>query len=343
MKTKKKWVGIALVGTLFLGACGAEDDWADESDADVEDISTAEVKAALSTSYPDGLNYCGDGTLGTVKGSLYRKASGVYTKIATCSYGCAVNQAGVSDECLTAGPWLSDAITSVALGSAGNAKASLATATPAATWLNDASPDPGVSGSEGLNIREATTLYRTWRLANPSAGNGAPPSASVRTSMIAKVARNCSSTASQGLLVDRIVARYTGTVPTTDQGVLDLLGVRAQCKETVDRMVRQAGLTSQSYSTYVANGWVKKYSAIRAGNLAIMNDTAHIAVVVGVTRDSVGNLVSLTLAESNWASAFSCPSGQVPWERTVTTSRTISRSQINVGSGGAYKIVEVKN
>lgn len=333
-----KWAVIAAVG-LALGCSSVSG--TDGAGGDTGD-STAEVHSALSTTYPDGFDYCGDGTLGTVNGNLYHKSAGKYVFLQSCGGGCAVNQSGVSDACVALGPWPSDALLNIARAKVGSASIpSVITASPTASWSTDA------AGGTGQDIIDATQYFATWRKSNPTAS--VPQS--VKNAMAARIdALACGSSTSptamssadRASIVARIIAVYAGTVPSTPQGALDLIGARAQCKETVDRWVRDAKLTSQNYSTYLANGWLKKYSDIRPGNIAIWKNSAHIAVVIAVTRDATGVLQSITVSESNWASGFSCPGGALPWARVIGT-HTVLRSDINVGSSGAWKIVEIKS
>lgn len=328
--------------SALLPLDGCDDTYGDQQLNDTDDglddpFEVPLIRSALSTTYPDGLSYCGDGSLGTQVGRLYRKSGAVYTQIAACGFGCGVNQAGVSDECIPPGPFKSDVLSARAMSAAGPAKASIYGAVPAPTWLTD------VSGNDGQNIRDAVALYASWRRTNPTVGAGAQPPSDVRANMIAKVAAFATTASDRNALVDRIIAVYAGTVPTTQQATLDLLGIRAQCKETVDRLVREAGLTSRTYASYLANGWVKFLSRVRPGNIAIRRESQHAAIVIAVKRDAIGNLLSITLAESNWGATYSSPVGQIPWQRVITTTREVPRSLINVGVGGDYKIVELKD
>ena len=123
----------------------------------------------------------------------------------------------------------------------------------------------------------------------------------------------------QNGFIERIRAVFNGTVPTTDNGTLAYLGIRAQCKEFADRMVQAGGATTRPYaSTAVAR------ANIRPGMYAFKNDQGHAAIIVAVYWDASGQPTQLRLAESNWGIGWNNPTGQVPWNRTVATGREVS-------------------
>ena len=131
-------------------------------------------------------------------------------------------------------------------------------------------------------------------------------------------------------IIDQIVARAVGVAPLTDQAALDMLQVRAQCKEAVDKIVRSGGGKSDLYAGY-ATGAVTKASDLTPG-MVLMNGTTHIMVITKVTRDAVGRLMSVDVRESNYESNWSRPPGAVPWQRKWT-ARTIPASNPKVMNG----------
>jgi len=126
------------------------------------------------------------------------------------------------------------------------------------------------------------------------------------------------NTNDQNAFIERIRSVFNGTVPTTDDGTLAYLGIRAQCKEFADRMVQAGGGTKHTYgSTAVAR------TNIRPGMYAFKNGNGHAAIIVAVYWDASGQPAQLRLAESNWGTGWANTPGQVPWNRTVATGRQV--------------------
>ncbi len=298
-----------VVAALLIGvACGGI-----EQDGDEE---VGESKEALVA----GL-YCGDGSAGRpTRGTLYRYNGATFSVDRVCGGAgtCGVNAAGVNDACVTNSSVLENAIANAARSVHGSnapvaAPASLVSANPAATWLTD------VSGLAGAQVRAAILDYSRFM----GSATNQPPSASVRASMVARL--TSFNAVDRDAVVNRIVARYARTVPTTDQQTLDFLGVRTQCKEFADRMVRLGGGTSATYASYLTRK-VSRHSEFRRGLVAVKGTNAHAGIITAVTRDATGNITGIELTETNWGTGWNSPIGQVPWSRVIA-KRTLTVAQ----------------
>jgi hypothetical protein len=195
------------------------------------------------------------------------------------------------------------------------------------TWLTDA------AGGDGLRMRTAIKRYIDWTRA---------PQPKVSQTEIERQMRNdfaaTYDSSQQYAFVARIKARtpiyppyFIGPIPyalpTTDQAALDYLGIRRQCKEWVDTLVREAGGRTYTY----AGAPVVSATSARPGMGFFKLDSSHAALIIDV-RWQNGTAVEFQLAEANMGGGWpKNPPGQVPWERTVRTDRKAGLS--------GYKIV----
>ena len=188
--------------------------------------------------------------------------------------------------------------------------------TKGARWLDE------TTDGDGGRLRTAMALYDKA----PAKDKSPSLSKSLKDSMDvaltnAKPAKGQTvwAAAERLKLIDRIVLKQVaGKVPTDDQGTLDRLGIRAQCKEFVDRMVNTGGGKSTTYTgAPLTNG------NARPGMYVFMNTNEHAAIVNAVKFES-GDAVWVRRSEANWGGGWnSNPRGQVPWARMVSHSEEV--------------------
>jgi len=194
-------------------------------------------------------------------------------------------------------------------------------------WLTD------VAGGDGSRIRNAIVFFRNWvETAIRDGGGGGYATWSVQRPVAPQATRTLMSNALSAngglydatrrtMLIERIRLTFAGIVPADDNATLALLGIRAQCKEFADRMVELGRGTKRAYRT----GAVPNVD-ISPGMYAFINDSSHAAIIIAVKWGANGNVTSLRLAESNWGVGWQNPTGQVPWERTITNAREVSET-----------------
>jgi hypothetical protein len=181
------------------------------------------------------------------------------------------------------------------------------------------------AGGDGGRMRLAIQdVYNYW-VANKKPSL---PLATIPATVQATMRNRLAATyplAQQNAFVERIRRVFNGTVPTTDDGTLTYLGIRAQCKEFADRMVQSGGGAKKSYGSAAV-----AMTNIRPGMYAFKNGNGHAAIIVAVYWGANGQPTQLRLAESNWGVGWNNPLGQVPWERIITTGRTVPISDYYV-------------
>lgn len=191
-----------------------------------------------------------------------------------------------------------------------------------------------VYNSDGNRLRNAVAIFKAWVDTQGytnwiNAGRPSAPS-NVRRSMINAISATYTETADQGRIIERIRTSYQNATPTTDQGILDFFGIRAQCKEFVDRVMLLNGL-SPKYT------WSTETNLVKPGMYAFWRYGDHTALVRAVKFDAGGARQAYVIEANrnyNGAISWSNPPGQVPWSRTVTQWRPI-----DIGPGTAYKAV----
>lgn len=184
-------------------------------------------------------------------------------------------------------------------------------------WLTD------VSNGDNTRIRNAIANFKIW-VDSAAVGGFASWVKKGRQAASANTIRlmnnDLSATynaADRELLIDRIRSVYANNVPLDDNGLLALLGIRAQCKEFADRIVESAGGTKRAYGAAQAG------TNIRPGMYAFKNDNTHAAIITEVYWDTKGSAFA-QISESNWGTGWNNPTGQIPWERTVANNRIVS-------------------
>lgn len=322
----KAWIHAMYFGALvFVGpvGCGGDEDFYDDNQNEVDDREEGIERPGIAESAltagggrVSGL-YCGDGLNGHNRGSLYRytSASQTFALESVCANGCGINGPGVNDACVPSPSALETSLANRARNAVGASAPSVIAGNAAlggSSWQTD------ISGGDGAAMRLSIGDYHAWNGSRNAAGapTHANPPAAVLTSMKGRLT-NYNAT-DRTTITNRIIAVYSGSVPATDQATLTYLGIRAQCKETVDRWVQASGGTSRSYASYIGrNVGAGRYASYTVGKGVIVGASTHAAVVTAVSRDANGRLLSIQLAESNWGTGFSNPTGQIPWSRVV--------------------------
>jgi hypothetical protein len=221
-------------------------------------------------------------------------------------------------------------IYTTALNYVGNSPASLAPVKNVDTWFSDC------DGGDGGRLASAYATYRTYRLASKTNPDIPANPSTTRTSL-----KTTLSTYQNGndfsIILTKMASIYNSdnsnpkrTAPdgTKEQDVLTFFGIRAQCKETKDRITKSA-LSGQKVTQYGYNGGTEKTgSSVRAGMIFEYNGKQHTGIVSDTKFDVKGDLVEIKVIESNYENSNFCNpqisvSGQTPWERTVTNTRTI--------------------
>lgn len=172
-----------------------------------------------------------------------------------------------------------------------------------------------ISGGDGQRIRDAISIFiKSGRKLNNT----------VKKDMSKKLSTYNSSDSSK--IISRIASIFGNDkiTPSSDEEVLQALFIQQQCKEFVDRIVKISGGFPKKYDSSV----VSKKDALK-GMLAFKNDNSHATIIVNVIKDEKGNVVSFDVVDSNFASDFSNPVGDIPWERKVR-KHNVSASKYKV-------------
>ena len=222
----------------------------------------------------------------------------------------------------TTGSTIQRAIVTAANNAVGNSPQSVT----GSLWLTD------MAGGDGNRIRTAITTFSTW--VNNSAGgfntwqrNRPAAPAATQTTMRANIIcpRNTTtcltpySVADANNLIERIRLKFAGAVQNTDDTTLTLLGIRAQCKEFADRQVAAGSGTKKAYTA----AGIGNLQDVTPGMYEFKTDSSHSAIINAVKWDNAGNVTNVRVTESNWGNGWTNPGGQVPWSRTVTSTREI--------------------
>lgn len=232
---------------------------------------------------------------------------------------------GVSNwsEVRTFMPTSNPAIPTNAYNAAGNSPLSIS----GSPWLTD------MSGGDGTRFSNAITNFKNWVDSAAVGGyanwvkNGRQSASSATQTLMNNNLSATYNATDRGQIIERIRTNFTGTVPANENGIMELLGIRAQCKEFADRTVAAAGGIKRAYGEGAAG------SNIRPGMYVFKNDNSHAAIVTEVYWDTKGDAY-VQLAESNWGSGWSNPIGQIPWARTVSNTRIVSMANYYAAKTG---------
>lgn len=317
-------MAFAQMGCSYQGPPEAGGDPSQDLDSLQNEEATAEAESDL-VSCPLASYLCGNDKLGgSDKQLFYCSAAGAMPKLVENCVGSCILMNGANDRCPMVDGWTSatgyrapvlqaykNIVTQVA---AGNSPPS--TIGVNSTWLTD------ISGGDGQRMRSALKELFTWYQNQPTK----PPlpltsiPTGLRTTMVGKLTATYNPTDANAL-VDRAAALFKGSPPpTTDEATLAYFEIKAQCKEYADRMIKAGGGAPKPYSqTPVAQKDARPgmYAFLYSGGSA-----KHAAIILDIQWKE-GIPTQLRLGEANWASGWSNPPGQVPWKRTVSTTRTV--------------------
>jgi hypothetical protein len=184
------------------------------------------------------------------------------------------------------------------------------------TWQTDLEPEPG----SGSAIRAAIARYHSWY----KDGKKTQLSA-VKAAMIADLKK---SNYSEAVVLEKLAAQIIATYdaralqgplvapPTTQQEILDLLGIRKMCLEFAVTIAYQAHGIPNSYpneKTFID----MDSSLYRPGMGLYRRDHGHAMVIIAIKWNKLGQPESFRVAEANYGSHWQNPGGMVPWERTL--------------------------
>lgn len=203
-------------------------------------------------------------------------------------------------------------------------------------WETDMDPPPGWTTTDlsryvaAMNVLQAYVNskggYATWNAAGRSVTQ------TVKDNMAALLTSypSLSTSTIRSTIVAQMLTVYAGSVPSTENGMLSLMRIRAQCKEFADRMVIAGGLRARGYTATATTYYP------RPGMYAFKTPQAHAGIIRAVSYSSSG-VVSVRLIESNFLQAvWQNPPGQVPWLRTVSSHDQV----MNKGGSDNYIAVE---
>lgn len=188
-------------------------------------------------------------------------------------------------------------------------------------WGDDLDPPQTPSGAsaDGKYIKDAINVYMILNCPECNISNVADvlkPSGYKKSSDRMAIAKRIGDVLPLSMLVK---------APDSDDELLAFLGIRAQCKELADRVVLEGGGTRHPYSNSVG----VELANIRPGMYAFLG-SSHAAIVNAIQLNSSGAVTKIRLTESNWGKGWANPSGQVPWSRTIGTTRVVSASGFKI-------------
>jgi Bacterial pre-peptidase C-terminal domain len=182
------------------------------------------------------------------------------------------------------------------------------------SWLTDIAYD------DGERMRNAINVYDDWYK------NEVPyqdyNEDEIKLEMETAFSDSDYQNAQKTALVERIIAQYNVPVPSNEEETLQYLGIRRQCLEWAMTVAYSAG---GNYVGYSASSVESK--KVRPG-MGLYNGRSHAMIIIDVYNDVNGNPTTLKVAESNYASDWVNPEGQIPWGRTIKTGREVS---LNLG------------
>ena len=218
------------------------------------------------------------------------------------------------------------AILRVARQYLGRGMAPTSTIVPGKTWQTD------MDDNDGIRLREAMTLYAAYR---SNTRNPVQPDTKTVASMNLALNKSISGAtgysiaADRTAIVNRIVERFAlYNLNRMSIDVMPYLGVLAQCKETRDRIIRDAGLVSLSYGQSTILSVSTANTALRAGmvgNQYSKGAYSHTFIISSVEWSATGTATRMRVIDSNFNNSFNRPTGDFPWSRQMReTDRALS-------------------
>jgi hypothetical protein len=340
-----KMTTAAALGSVAMGmSCTVSTESRDRDNAGAGGQAGGEnlgIAAEELSTCPYNSYLCGQNHLGGPNNQLYYcSGAGATPKLVEQCVGTCIMVSNANDKCPVLDGWSSqtgyrkpvDTVLNNIVNSLSNGNAPQSIS--GSPWLTDAYNTPI---TDGQRMRNALNDLQAWY--NAQSPKPALPLASIpaslRSTMASElIATNSYNSTDAGAFVTQMVAVFNGSAPTktaSDDTTLAYLRIHAMCKEYADRTVRAGGGIAKGYTS---SGAVAARD-IRQGMYAFLysgTKPIHAAVIADVSWQG-GNPVSLKLAESNWGTGWSNPTGEKPWLRTVTTTRPVAYS------GAGYVVI----
>lgn len=170
-----------------------------------------------------------------------------------------------------------------------------------------------MADGDGQDMRDAISIYDQWKRGVKYIGKS---ETKIRALMTQAISNPEYKQSSKRQLVDRIINVYATNIiiPTNDEGTLIYLGIRKQCLEWAMTISLNAGGVAKNYQ----NAGSVSRKDVRPG-MGYYNLEHHAMIIIDVYYDQTGTATKLKVAESNYASKWSNPPGDIPWERTIGT------------------------
>ena len=185
-----------------------------------------------------------------------------------------------------------------------------------ACWLTD------TAGGDGERMRNAIQIYHAWSV---STDPNKPEESEIKANMTNAFAESYYGDYEKGLLVQRIIDQHDSwnwnnhPVIQDDDQTLEFMGIRKQCLEWAMATAIDAGGKAKNYH----NCGNLSMSDVRPGLGYYYFDANgngwHAMIIIDVYYDGTGIPKKLRVAESNWASNWTNPIGDIPWERTIAS------------------------
>lgn len=171
-----------------------------------------------------------------------------------------------------------------------------------------------VSEGDGARIQKAIATKVGWKTADTKARDA---------QMRFDLGNPRYSATTINLIVARINSQVSATVANAGQGVLDSLGIQAQCAEWVQRLAFSSGAVDP------AGSLVSDRSTAAPGfSLRSSNGNGHTALVADVKYDSSALPTDYALIDANYGTRWTNPAGDVAWDRMIRRASIAERGGI---------------
>lgn len=241
-----------------------------------------------------------------------------------------------------------DALANVAVGSrSGLSKTGMGGTDCDDEYVLDPKTKKWVALNDGAIFRNIIKEYDIWYKANKKNNPQCThPSATqaVKDKMLAQFGLSSYTVNDKNSFVGKVMDVYKAKycdkgkviLPTDDNSTLEFLDCQQQCKEWLNRVVKNAsGKDAPTYSnkaTYI----IKKQKDAKAGMLIYKKTgLVHSGIITKLVLNTDGTILYLTVKESNWGTGLEAnPYGQLPWKRTIG-ERTTGYKDKGVQKGDA--------
>jgi hypothetical protein len=196
-----------------------------------------------------------------------------------------------------------------------------------------------MAGNDNQRWINAITVLHNFKLANPNSA----PTTQVKTNM-----KNCFLATyaienDRVLNVNRIISKYNGTVPTNDNDIMSLIGIRQQCREKQSKFSFVSGGVCKGYTDSGVSDWklwrpgmALFYKSSSTASWGSLNQDRHAMTLSEIKWLNNTPTFEVKVIESNFGSGYHNPKGSIPWERTVQL-RAITINSTK------YKVVDQKS